>query len=92
MRLVFSERHALEFASNRVRFTIEMQLAVRMKLLLPLLLFGLAADGAAHPEFVHVHSGGTARIGLCYEIFYRGRFNAYRKPVDPQAAHCAGKA
>ncbi len=40
MRLAFSERRALEFASNRVRFTIEMQLAVRMKLMLPLLLFG----------------------------------------------------
>jgi hypothetical protein len=40
VRLAFSERRALEFASNRVRFTIEMQLAVRMKLMLPLLLFG----------------------------------------------------
>jgi len=37
VRLVRSERHALKFVSNRVRFTIEMQLAVRMKLMLPLL-------------------------------------------------------
>ncbi|MFD1197917.1 hypothetical protein ACFQ3K_06170 [Brucella gallinifaecis] len=57
------ERHALEFASNRVRFTIEMQLAVRMKLLLPLLLFGVAADGVARPEFVHDHFGETALMG-----------------------------
>lgn len=92
MRLAFSERRALEFASNRVRFTIEMQLAVRMKPTLPLLLFGLATDGVASPEFVHEHSGETALIGRRYEIFYRGRFNAYRKPVDPQAAYCAGKA
>ncbi|PRD58443.1 hypothetical protein EV217_5401 [Phyllobacterium myrsinacearum] len=41
MRLAVSERHALEFISNRVRFTIEMQFAARMKLIrLPLLLFG----------------------------------------------------
>ncbi|MEN0101210.1 MAG: hypothetical protein AAGC59_20665, partial [Brucella pseudogrignonensis] len=52
----------------------------------------VAADGVARPEFVHEHSGETALIGRRYEIFYRGRFNAYRKPVDPQAAHCAGKA
>ncbi|ABS14666.1 hypothetical protein Oant_1950 [Brucella anthropi ATCC 49188] len=41
MRQAFSGRRALKFISNRVRFTIEMQLAVRMKRQLPLLLFGV---------------------------------------------------
>jgi hypothetical protein len=31
VRLAVSERHALEFISNRVRFTIEMQFAARMR-------------------------------------------------------------
>ncbi|ABY38339.1 Hypothetical protein BSSP2_I1262 [Brucella suis bv. 2] len=44
MRQAFSGRRVLEFISNRVRFTIEMQLAVRMKRQLPLLLFGVATD------------------------------------------------
>ncbi|KAB0572931.1 hypothetical protein CQ052_06320 [Ochrobactrum sp. MYb15] len=63
MRLAVSGRRALKFASNRVRFTIEMQLAVRMKLLLPLLLFGVATYSVAGPEFVHEHSGETALMG-----------------------------
>lgn len=62
MRLAVSERRALKFVSNRVRFTIEMQLAVRMKLMLPLLLFGVAADGVAGPEFAHDHFGETAHF------------------------------
>ncbi|PSH69515.1 hypothetical protein CU102_09085 [Phyllobacterium brassicacearum] len=45
MRLALSERRALEFISNRVRFTIEMQFAARMKPIgLPLLLFGQATS------------------------------------------------
>ncbi|OYR22829.1 hypothetical protein CEV31_0138 [Brucella thiophenivorans] len=41
-----------------------MQLAVRMKLMLPLLLFGVATYGVASPEFVHEYFGETALMGL----------------------------
>jgi hypothetical protein len=54
------------------------------------------------PEFVHEHGAETALTGedtrfvpkrVRFDTHYKeGRLNAYRKPVDPQAAHCAGKA
>jgi hypothetical protein len=54
------------------------------------------------PEFVHEHGAETALTGedtrfvpkrVRFDTHYKeGRLNAYRKPVDPQAAHCAGQA
>jgi hypothetical protein len=44
------------------------------------------------PEFVHEHGAETALTGEDTRFVKEGRLNAYRKPADPQAAHCAGKA
>jgi hypothetical protein len=92
--LAFSERLALEFISNRVRFTIDMQFAARMRpFWLPLLLFGQATQAVVLlPEFVHEHDAETALTGEDTRFVKEGRLNAYRKPADPQAARCAGKA
>ncbi|MGU3577171.1 hypothetical protein ACLBWZ_16785 [Brucellaceae bacterium C25G] len=59
----------MKLVSNRVRFTYEMQLAVRMKLALPLLLFGMDTARYAIPEFVHVYNVKTARIWAEIRVF-----------------------
>jgi len=93
VRLAFSERLALEFISNRVRFTIDMQLPLARGLMV-----SSAFIRASHqpvvllPEFVHEHGAETALTGEDTRFVKEGRLNAYRKPADPQAARCAGKA
>ncbi|PWL17745.1 hypothetical protein DKP76_08220 [Falsochrobactrum shanghaiense] len=93
MRLAVSGRHVLNFASNRVRFTIEMQLAVRMKLMLPLLLFGVAAKWCGWSRILCMSTPVKRPFwGADTRFFIEEGLDAYRKPADPQAAHCPGEA
>ena len=112
MRLAtFSKRHVLEFASNRVRFTVLKRkcrmhetekvssaysrvictIAVKPGFLCMCLL-SLPVGSELNPVDWELNKVKRPKLGETKKRLKRGRLNAYRKPVDPQAAYSAGQA